>query len=149
MFRIVDPARLWVEALSFEAVAAVHRASAALPTGRSVALAFRGAGLAGNSQAVPVHFSIEGDTAGLRTGQLITVFAEAGEAQSGILAPRSAVVRAAGGQDVVFEHTRAERFEPRPVRVRPIDANQVLISAGLDAGKRIVAQGAELLDQVR
>ena len=36
-----------------------------------------------------------------------------------------------------------------PVRVEPLDGERVLIAAGLEPGKRIVAQGAELLDQVR
>ena len=59
------------------------------------------------------------------------------------------MIRAANGQDFVFEHVSAERFEPRPVRVEPLDGERVLIAAGIDAGKRIVVQGAELLDHVR
>jgi hypothetical protein len=50
---------------------------------------------------------------------------------------------------VVYEHVSAERFEPRPVRVEPLDAEQVIVAGGLGAGRRIVVQGAELLDQVR
>jgi membrane fusion protein, heavy metal efflux system len=38
---------------------------------------------------------------------------------------------------------------PRAVRVEPLDADRVLIAAGLARGKRIVVQGAELLDHVR
>jgi hypothetical protein len=50
---------------------------------------------------------------------------------------------------VVFEHVAAERFEARPVRVEPLDGQSVLIAAGIDPGKRVVVQGAELLDQIR
>jgi membrane fusion protein, heavy metal efflux system len=49
----------------------------------------------------------------------------------------------------VFEHSSAERFEPRSVRVEPLDGERVLVVSGLKAGVRVVTQGAELLDQVR
>jgi multidrug efflux pump subunit AcrA (membrane-fusion protein) len=58
-------------------------------------------------------------------------------------------VRSTNGQDLVYEHVSAERFEPRQVRVDPLDGERVLISAGLSTGKRVVVQGAELLDHVR
>ena len=67
----------------------------------------------------------------------------------GIAIPRSALVRAANGQDIVFEHAAAELFVPRTVRIAPLDGERVLVSAGLEAGKRIVTQAAELLDHVR
>ncbi len=69
--------------------------------------------------------------------------------QSGLALPRSAIVRTGNGQDVVYEHTTAERFEARPVRVEPLDGGRVLIAEGVGPGKRVVTQGAELLDQVR
>ena len=112
-------------------------------------LIFRGSGLADRSQSIPVHFAVDGDATGLRAGQFVTVFTETGEERTGIAVPRTAVVRTANGQDFVFEHTGAERFEPRPVRIEPLDAERVLIAAGIDPGKRVVVQGAELLDHVR
>ena len=63
--------------------------------------------------------------------------------------PGQALVRNANGQDVVYEHVAAERFEPRPVRVEPLDGDRVFIATGLVAGKRLVVQGTELLGQVR
>ena len=66
-----------------------------------------------------------------------------------VLAAAAALVRNANGQDVVYEHVAAERFEPRPVRVEPLDGDRVFIATGLAAGKRLVVQGAELLGQVR
>jgi multidrug efflux pump subunit AcrA (membrane-fusion protein) len=53
------------------------------------------------------------------------------------------------GQDAIYEHVSAERFEPRPVRIEPLDGQRVLISQGLSPGKRVVVQGAELLDHIR
>lgn len=148
IFQIVDPSRLWVEALSFTAIAPVS-ASARTAAGRSLALAFRGSGFADRSQAIPVHFAIEGDTNGLRAGQFVTVQAATDERRDGVAVPRSAIVRTANGQDFVFEHTAPERFAPRPVRVEPLDGSRVLIVSGAGAGQRIVTQGADLLDHVR
>jgi RND family efflux transporter MFP subunit len=149
VFHIVTPEKLWVEALSFDTVSGSSRASAKTGNGTSLALTFRGSGLADRSQSIPVHFSIDQSAKGLRAGQFVTVFTETGDERSGIAVPRTAVVRAANGQEFVFEHTRAERFEPRPVRIESLDAERVLIAAGIDPGKRVVVQGAELLDHVR
>ena len=63
--------------------------------------------------------------------------------------PAEAVVRSAEGPPVVFEHTRAERFAPRPVRVLPLDGARVVITAGIEPGRRVVTQGANLIAQVR
>lgn len=148
IFHIVDPTRLWVEALSFAAINPVS-ASATTAAGLNLKLAFRGSGFADRSQSIPVHFAIEGDTNGLRAGQFVTVQVATDERREGVAVPRSAVVRTANGQDFVFEHTAPERFVPRAVRVEPLDGGRVLIVSGAGAGQRIVTQGADLLDHVR
>jgi multidrug efflux pump subunit AcrA (membrane-fusion protein) len=149
IFHIVDPARLWVEALSFDPLSGVQGAVARLNNDRTYPLSFRGAGFAGRNQSIPVQFAIEGDAAGLRAGQFVTVLATTDGEKTGFAIPRAALVRSANGQDVVYEHVAAERFEPRPVRVEPLDGDRVFIATGLAAGKRLVVQGAELLGQVR
>jgi membrane fusion protein, heavy metal efflux system len=149
IFHIVDPARLWVEALSFDPLSGVRSAVARLNNDRTYPLSFRGAGFAGPNQSIPVQFAIQGDAAGLRAGQFVTVLATTDEEKTGFAIPRAALVRNANGQDVVYEHVAAERFEPRPVRVEPLDGDRVFIATGLAAGKRLVVQGAELLGQVR
>jgi hypothetical protein len=149
VFQIVDPARLWVEALSFDALAAATIATAQTAQGHTLALTYRGSGFSNRSQSIPVHFAIEGDVNRVRVGQFVTVFASTGEELRGIALPRAAVVRSANGQDLVYEHVSAERFQPRPVRIEPLDGERVLIAAGITADKRIVVQGAELIDQVR
>lgn len=149
IFQIVDPARLWVEALSFDALAATRQATARSSGGRNLPLRYQGSGFADRNQAIPVHFAIDGETSGLRAGQFVTVLAETEDERSGLALPRNSIVRGANGQDLVYEHTSAERFEPREVRVEPLDGERVLVSAGAAPGRRLVTQGAELLDQVR
>ncbi len=148
VFHVIDPARLWVEALSYESLPALHRAAARVGD-KEIALVFRGAGFTDRNQSIPIHFAIDGDVAGVRVGQFVTVLAETPDEQRGIAVPRTSIVRTAAGQDSVFEHVTAERFEQRPVRIEPLDGQRVLISQGLDPGKRVVVQGAELIDHIR
>jgi membrane fusion protein, heavy metal efflux system len=148
IYHIVDPARLWVEALSFNLVD-VQAASAVTATGKTLALVPRGSGFADRNQSIPVHFAIEGDTSGLRAGQFVTVLVASDDERKGLAVPRTSLVRSSNGQDFVYEHIAAERFAPRAVRIEPLDGERVLIAAGIEPGRRIVVQGAELLDHVR
>lgn len=149
VFHIVDPSRLWVEALTFNALPEAGAATGRTGEGAALTLSFQGAGLTDRSQAVPVHFAVDNPPKGLRVGQLVTVMATNGENVQGIAVPRASVLRSGNGQMVLFEHTSAERFEPRIVRVEPLDAERVLVLDGLSPGKRVVSQGAELLNQIR
>lgn len=149
VFQVVDPARLWVEALQVEPLDLERDATALLRDGLVLKLDWRGAGLAGAAQAVPVQFAIEGSPTGLRIGQLVTVLARTAIAQEGLALPRAAVLRGAGGVPVVYEHSAAEQFRPLEVRTEALDGARVLVVAGLRPGQRIVTQGAELLNQIR
>ena len=149
IWQIVDPARFWVEALSYEPQAIGAAATGRLADERALELDYRGAGLADRNQAIPIHFSIRGAPDALRAGQLLTVHAVTAEERRGVALPRAAVLRGANGQKLVFEHTNPERFTPREVRVEPLDATRVLVVSGVAAGARIVTEGAELLNQIR
>jgi membrane fusion protein, heavy metal efflux system len=149
IFQIVNPDRLWIEAMTFDALAGAKTGTARLNDGRALKLDYQGTGFADRNQAIPIHFSVAEDTKGLRMGQLLTVLAETEETRIGIAVPRTAVVRAGNGQSIVYEHANAERFVPREVRVEPLDGERVIIVSGLEPSKRIVTQGVELLNQIR
>ena len=85
----------------------------------------------------------------MNTGAPVTVVASTKEQVTGLVLPRSAVAQAPNGQMVVFSHKEPEVFVPRPVRVEPFDGQNVLITAGIASGERIVVQNAPLLNQVR
>ena len=70
-------------------------------------------------------------------------------ASTGIVLPRAALAQAPNGQTVVFSHKEPEVFVPRPVRVEPFDGENVLVTAGIAAGEKIVVRNAPLLNQVR
>ena len=149
IFQIIDPAVLWVEALSYEAQAINGSAKAVFSDGRTVELEYLGTGFADRNQAVPIQFAIRGNATATRVGQFVTVLASTSEERRGIAVPREAVLRGSNGQSVVYEHTNAERFAIREVRAEPLDGANVLILAGVEPGRRVVAQGAELLNQIR
>jgi RND family efflux transporter MFP subunit len=149
VFNIIDPSRLWVEALSFESIEPSRGARASTYTGKNYDLVYQGTGFADRSQSVPVHFAVTGDTAGLRAGQFLTVLVATDDTKEGLAVPRTSVVRGSNGQDFVYEHVAPERFMARSVRTEPLDGDRVLIVSGIASGKRIVSQGADLLDHVR
>jgi cobalt-zinc-cadmium efflux system membrane fusion protein len=151
VFDIVDPGQLWVEALAFDraAVERITAASATLSDGRVVQLTFVGRGLTVRQQAVPVNFRVEHPPGDAPIGASVMVTLQTARSVQGIVLPADAVVRSAEGPPVVFEHASAERFVPRQVRVQPLDGTRVVITAGLEAGGRVVVQGAGLIAQVR
>ncbi|WPB83947.1 efflux RND transporter periplasmic adaptor subunit [Sediminicoccus rosea] len=151
VFDIVDPSRLWVEALAFDraAVERVTGATATLADGRVLELGFVGRGLTVRQQAIPMNFRVEAPPADAPIGASVLVTLRTARAVQGLVLPADAVVRSAEGPPVVFEHATAERFLPRQVRVQPLDGSRVVVTAGLEPGRRVVIQGAALIAQVR
>ncbi len=151
LFQIVDPASLWVEALLFEPVdiSRIEEASATMPDGTVVPLAYRGRGRAVQAQAALVQFAMTTPSASALIGLPVTVYARSAQRISGILLPRDAVVRGSGGETIVWQHVDPERFVARPVRIEPFDGSQVVVTAGIAAKDRIVVHAAELISQVR
>lgn len=151
LFQIVDPAGLWVEALSYGDVdlAQLDGASGLLAGGKPLSLSFRGVGRALQQQATLVQFAVEDPPETVAIGQPVRVTARNGASVSGIILPRDAVVRGGNGETLVWRHTDPERFEPRPVRTEPFDATRLVIRAGVAPGERIVVRGAEHLNQIR
>lgn len=151
LFEIVDPARLWVEAVAFDSaqVTDITAAQATTSAGASMDLVFVGRGLTLRQQAVPLQFRITDPAPGLSIGTPVTVTVQTPRRSGGIVLPSSAVIRSPEGPPIVFEMPSAERFVPRQVRVQPLDGRNVLIVAGLEPGARIVTEAASLVAQVR
>jgi hypothetical protein len=78
----------------------------------------------------PGSIRVRATSTGLRAGQFVTVLAATDEQKTGFRNSRAALVRNANGQDVVFEHVAAERFEPRPVRSSRSTANASSLPRG-------------------
>lgn len=152
LFEIVDPARLVVEALAFDTalVTGVSSASAVPSTGVGVPLRFVGAGRAQREGAIPLVFRTAGNTpAPLVVNQTVKVVVQTRASIQGVPVPAGAVVKSAANQDIVWVHSGAETFQPRPVRTMPLDGALVSAVEGLKAGERVVTQGSSLVNQVR
>lgn len=151
LFEIVDPARLAVEALAYDAALAqgVTSASAALPGGGAVGLRFVGAGRQLREQALPLLFGVAPPGAALAVGQPLAVTVQTARRIEGAALPRSALLRNAAGAWIVWLHTGAETFAPRKVGFEPLDATRIAVTAGVHDGDRVVTVGASLLGQIR
>jgi membrane fusion protein, heavy metal efflux system len=149
VFHIIDPTRLWVEAMSFGRDQVTEKAFIGTLDQGAVQLTFVGAGFAEEGRAQPMHFRVNDTIGRLLPGDRVTVVAETQAVIKGIAAPREAVIRGSNGEDIVYIHKAPELFEPRAVRTEPLDGGRVIIVSGIVAGDRIVTQGAELLNQLR
>lgn len=151
LFEIVDPARLRIEALSFDAALAADIGSATLAIGSErVALAFIGAARSLREQALPMVFRAQGAAlSALAVGQPVRVFVQSKAKVQGIAVPVASLMKSPANQTIVWVKAAPERFEPRIVTTEPLDGVQVAVTSGLQAGDRVATQGATLINQVR
>ena len=151
LFEIVDPAKLWVEAIAYDPATVIDIRSAVATTADNATMPLEliGRSLTLRQQAVPVLFRITHPSPTLKVGTPVSVILQEMRTEKGIVLPTGSVVGAANGEDIVFEHVAAERFVPRPIRLRPLDGERVVVLAGIGDGARVVTAGADLLSQIR
>ena len=151
LFEIVRPDRLLVQALAYDArvAADIEQAGAITAAKEPLRLAFLGGGLQLREQAIPLQFRITPPLPALAVGQPVTVIVATRSRVKGYAVPQSAVTQNTANETVVWVHESAERFKPRKVQVKVLDATRSVVTSGLNAGERVVTQGATLLAQVR
>lgn len=175
LFHIADTARLWLEArvpeheigrLGAMDAAALDGASFtvdgygqpfAIEPGKNGRLIAVGGVIDASTRTVPVIFEFD-NPGNLRLGmtaraQLYLGAGEAKETEAAektekmektLLIPASAV-QDENGTSVVYVQTGGESFERRLVRVGARDGTRIAILDGLEAGQRVVSQGAYLI----
>lgn len=150
LFEIIDPSRLAVEALAYQAgIGATLISASALSEQGALELAFVGGGRQMREQALPLLFRIVTPNSMVAVGQPLKVIVRTAHEIAGAAVPRSALTRIGAGETAVWVHTDAERFVARRVHPQSLDANRVAIVDGLHDGDRVVVEGAGLLSQVR
>ncbi len=170
LFEIVDPARLRIEALAFDAALASNIGSATLalggdaggtsgggasvggaaPATQRVPLVFVGAARRLREQALPLSFRAEGAALSqLAVGQPVRVFVQTKQTVAGLAVPVAALMKNPANQTIVWVKTAPERFEPRTVTTEPLDGVSAAVTSGLQAGDRVATQGATLINQIR
>lgn len=172
LFHIADTARLWLEArvpeheigrLGAVDAAALDGASFtvdgygqpfAIEPGKNGRLIAVGGVIDASTRTVPAIFEFD-NPGNLRLGmaaraQLYLGAGEAKETEAAeetektLLIPASAV-QDENGTPVVYVQTGGESFERRLVRVGARDGTRIAILDGLEAGQRVVSQGAYLI----
>jgi hypothetical protein len=151
LFEIVDPTRLRIEALAFDAAIAADIADAAIAVGDTrVPLVFVGAARSLREQALPLQFRAEGAALSrLAVGQPVQVFVRSRQTVTGIAVPFASLMKNPANQTIVWVKTEAERFVPRTVVTAPLDGVRVAVTSGLHARDRVTTQGATLINQLR
>lgn len=151
VYEVVDPSRLNIEALAFDADLANDVAGASLAIGKQrVPLKFVGAARSLREQALPLMF--RGEQAALSAlvlGQPVKVFVQTRGMSKGFAVPLASLMKNPSNQTIVWVKTAPEKFEPRVVTTEPLDGVNVAVTTGLKAGYRVVTQGATLVNQVR
>lgn len=151
IFEIVDPSRLRIEALTFDAALASNIGGATMAVGEQrVPLIFVGASRSLREQALPLAFRAEGAALNqLAVGQPVRVFVQTKNKVKGIAVPVASLMKNPANQTVVWVKTAPERFEPRTVTLEPLDGLNVAVTSGLKTGDRVATSGATLINQVR
>ena len=151
VFEVVDPQKLRIEALAYDASVANDIAGAYIPVGSGkVALTFVGAARSLRDQVLPISFKAQGEGLNqLAVGQPVRVIVQTRSQVKEISVPAVALMKNPSNQQIVWIKTAPERFEPRVVTVAPLDGASVAVTAGLKAGERVVTDGAGLLNQIR
>ena len=150
LLEIVDPARLSVEALAYDASLVNGIQSASVPlVGGALELQFVGGGQQLREQALPLLFRVKSQNAPVAVGQAVKVIAKTSRTTPGAAVPHAAVARNSAGDTVVWVHVAPERFAQRRVVAQALDAGAVALTQGVASGERVVSEGANLLAQVR
>ena len=151
LFEVIDPSRLRIEALAFDAALASDVGGAFLAVGaQKVPLIFVGASRSLREQALPLVFRAEGAALSqLAVGQPVAVVLQSRSLVAGVPVPASSLMKNPANQTIVWVKTAPERFEARVVTVEPLDGATVAVTSGLKAGDRVATQGATLINQVR
>jgi multidrug efflux pump subunit AcrA (membrane-fusion protein) len=95
-------------------------------------------------QALPVWFRIISSDHPVAVGQPVKVTVRTmpkstteNEKVKSVTVSRQALTKNSSGETVVWVHPEAERFVARKVQLQALDADRVMITAGLQAGERL------------
>lgn len=151
LFEIVDPQKLWVEAIGAagHATGDVAGAHAIDDEGHRISLKYIGRAPTLRQQTLPLLFEVEGEHDGLNIGMAVKVVVQRNDTRKGVTLPDAAIVRGASGVSQVWIKIAPERFKAALVRTAPLDGENVLVVSGLEDGARVVTRGAELINQIR
>jgi membrane fusion protein, heavy metal efflux system len=156
-FEIIDPSRLRIEAIGFDASLLSRIKSATAMIGdQSYELQLMGAARSLREGALPMQFGFETmkqETAKfdvpLVVGQPVKVFVTTNDKLKGVRLPAQSLVKSQNNQTTIWTHDGAERFVAVAVTAESLDGQNVVVTSGVKAAMRVVTSGASFVNQVR
>lgn len=151
---IVQPERLWVEAVLFDLPLAERITGAMAETrllpGKRFRLQRMGSSpkLSAEDHGLHILFSVKQTLGVLRLGIPLDVYAELEAISMPLAVPREALLEK-GGHPTVWVKTAPEHFTVRPVMTGRQAGNWMEILSGLQAGDKVVVQGQRQLAAIR
>jgi cobalt-zinc-cadmium efflux system membrane fusion protein len=157
LFHVANTARLWLEARVPESeVGRLGKPGGAafsvdgfaqpfvIEAGKNGRLVAVGGVVDVTTRTVPAIFEFANPEGNLRLGMNARAQLYAGDGQPAVLVPASAV-QDESGTLAVYVQTGGESFERRIVRTGARDGARIAILDGIEAGQRVVSQGAYLI----
>ena len=161
LLEIIDPDKLQVEAITYDPALPANIAAASASVGKqTLPLRYQGQSPQLRQQALPLRFSflppspLAGEGMGmggspLAAGLPVQVTVQTRDTLQGVAVPADALARNPSNQTVVWVKTAPEQYAPRVVQYQPLDGAQIIITAGLQDGERVVVQATNLINQIR
>lgn len=151
VFEVINPRVLRVEANWYEPGGAPEFQNAYIQArGEPIEIEYQGAAGSLVNQAMTLVFEAHFDQPKpFALGQLLTLYAQTEANRRGIALPQHAIVKNTANQTIVWVKAGAETLQPRAVVTEPYNGNEVLVVTGLQAGERVVTDGANLVNQIR
>lgn len=151
---IIDPSRLWVEAVIYDLSLADRVAGGTASTrqipNRTFPLRLMGVSPKVNeeNQGLHLQFLVENSQGLLKAGMPLDVYASTQSISLAVAIPRNAILEQ-GGLPLVWVKTGPEQFEGRPVRLGQRTAEWAAIQEGIRPGDKVVVQGHNQLNAIR
>jgi len=156
LFEIINPNKVRIEALSFDTNIINNITNAYLLNNTGDLLNKNQLKYIGSSgilkeQSLPLHFLLASSNQqqNLVIGQQVKVVIQTKDVVYGFSLPKNVVTKNIVGQEIVWVKTAPEIFKSLPVITKPLDANNIVITSGLDNGDRVVIQNSNLLNLIR
>jgi multidrug efflux pump subunit AcrA (membrane-fusion protein) len=93
------------------------------------------------TRTVPLWFEVENEDGSLKVGSNARADVRTGEARTGVVIPRSALLDE-DGRTIAYVQPEGESFAKRALELGGLDGEQALVLSGIDAGERVVTGAA-------
>jgi cobalt-zinc-cadmium efflux system membrane fusion protein len=151
LVEIIDSQQLWAEARAYDTslLNTIESAHALTLDNQPLQLRLLGMGSRLLDLALPIQFAIEEPLPPLAVGQPLKVFIETRVKHQGVVLPRRSLTRSSEGGDQIWLHESASQFRAVAVQWQALEQGNIVVTHGVDAGSRVVTQGASSLASAR